>query len=97
MWDLWAAAGCFGGNGDPAQKCCVAIITGFTDAQKLGPVGEVFRLPPVLRIVTGGRDGAAEVEEPQDLVQAMVLLQIQCGFMGCEVVRLHGAAGRNSP
>jgi hypothetical protein len=88
---------CFCGNGDPAQKCSVAVIAGFADARKLGPVGQVFGLPPVLRIVAGRRDRAAEVKEPQDLVQAVVLLQIKCGCMGCEVVRLHGAAGRNSP
>jgi hypothetical protein len=67
---------CFCGNGDPAQNCCVAIITGFSDAQKLGTVVQVFVLPPVLRIVAGRRDRAAEIKEPQDLVQAFVLLQI---------------------
>ena len=52
---------CFGGNGDPAQKCCVAIIAGFADAQKLGPVRQVFGFPPVLWIVSGWLDRAAEV------------------------------------
>lgn len=83
MWVLLAAVGCFGGNGDPAQKCSVAVIAGFADARKLGPVGQGFGLPPVLRIVAGRCDRAAEVKEPQKLVEALVLLQIQCGCMGC--------------
>ena len=87
---------CFRGNGDPAQKCGVAIISRFAEAQKLGPVGQVFGLPPVLRIVAGRRDRAAEVKEPQKPVEALMLLQIHCGCMGCQGLRQHWAAGRNS-
>jgi hypothetical protein len=49
-----------------------------------------------LRIVAGWRDRAAEVKEPQKPVEALVLLQIQSGCMGCKGLRQQWVAGWNS-